>query len=186
MQPSPIKSAEPLETVTLIPMGAARLRIAAFPVIGDGPDAHEWPKPVEPDRRTTASHCWDSDSVKATCDAMLPRSSNDQSIPRMTWWDHRGSEEWLRYDFPEPRKVSRTEVYWFDDTGRGQCRLPQAWSLEYLDGETWKPVRGSGTFGTEPDKFNRVDFEPVTAPAVRLKVQLQPEFSGGVLEWRVE
>ncbi len=33
LPPSPVKSNEPLETVTLIPMGAARLRIAAFPTI---------------------------------------------------------------------------------------------------------------------------------------------------------
>jgi hypothetical protein len=42
LQPSPVKSDEPLETVTLIPMGAARLRITAFPVIGQGEDAQEW------------------------------------------------------------------------------------------------------------------------------------------------
>jgi hypothetical protein len=40
LPPSPVKSEEPLETVTLIPMGAARLRVTAFPVIGEGPDAH--------------------------------------------------------------------------------------------------------------------------------------------------
>ena len=39
----PVRSAEPEEAVTLIPMGAARLRITAFPVIGDGPDAKNWP-----------------------------------------------------------------------------------------------------------------------------------------------
>ena len=42
MQPNPVKSEEPIETVTLIPMGCARLRISAFPVIGTGPTAHEW------------------------------------------------------------------------------------------------------------------------------------------------
>ncbi|MBN1508241.1 MAG: glycoside hydrolase family 127 protein [Sedimentisphaerales bacterium] len=42
VQPSPIKSDEPVEAVTLIPMGAARLRISAFPWIGEGPDAREW------------------------------------------------------------------------------------------------------------------------------------------------
>jgi len=35
LQPSPVKSDEPAETVTLIPMGCARLRIASFPTIGD-------------------------------------------------------------------------------------------------------------------------------------------------------
>lgn len=38
----PVKSDQPTETVTLIPMGAARLRISSFPVIGSGSDAHEW------------------------------------------------------------------------------------------------------------------------------------------------
>jgi hypothetical protein len=39
----PVKSEEPNEPVTLIPMGAARLRISAFPVVSNSPDAHEWP-----------------------------------------------------------------------------------------------------------------------------------------------
>jgi len=45
LQQSPAKSDEPTETVTLIPMGAARLRISAFPTIGSGPDAHPWTTP---------------------------------------------------------------------------------------------------------------------------------------------
>lgn len=40
--PSPIRSDEPLETLTLIPLGCARLRIACFPVIGRGSDARPW------------------------------------------------------------------------------------------------------------------------------------------------
>jgi hypothetical protein len=42
LQPSPVRSSEAIEKVRLIPMGAARLRITSFPVIGDGPDAHDW------------------------------------------------------------------------------------------------------------------------------------------------
>jgi len=42
LQPSPVTSDQPTESVTLIPMGAARLRITAFPVIGNGKDAREW------------------------------------------------------------------------------------------------------------------------------------------------
>ena len=42
LQSSPVKSDQPTETVTLIPMGAARLRITTFPVIGQGTDAQDW------------------------------------------------------------------------------------------------------------------------------------------------
>lgn len=39
---SPVKSVEPVEQITLVPMGCQRLRISAFPTIGTGPDAVEW------------------------------------------------------------------------------------------------------------------------------------------------
>jgi DUF1680 family protein len=47
LQQSPARSEEPVETVTLIPMGAARLRISAFPTVGSGPSAHDWVAPTE-------------------------------------------------------------------------------------------------------------------------------------------
>jgi Beta-L-arabinofuranosidase, GH127 len=50
LQWSPIRSQEPEEWVTLIPMGAARLRITAFPQIGNGPDAHDW-RPEDLEKR---------------------------------------------------------------------------------------------------------------------------------------
>lgn len=45
LQDSPVRSDQPVESVVLIPMGAARLRISAFPVIGSGVDAHLWKAP---------------------------------------------------------------------------------------------------------------------------------------------
>lgn len=42
VQMSPVKSTEPIEQITLVPMGCQRLRISAFPQIGTGPDAVEW------------------------------------------------------------------------------------------------------------------------------------------------
>lgn len=128
---------------------------------------------------------WSHDSVEAMIDGLEPKNSNDHSIPRFTWWDHLGSAEWVQYDFDKPRKVSAVEVYWFDDSGVGRCRVPASWKLLYRDNETWKPVTGASEFGTKVDTFNRVSFTPVEASALRIEVQLQTDFSGGILEWKV-
>ena len=42
LQDSPVRSDEPVEIVELVPMGAARLRISSFPVIGESQNANEW------------------------------------------------------------------------------------------------------------------------------------------------
>jgi hypothetical protein len=188
LQQSPARSAEPVEQITLIPMGAARLRISAFPVIGSGPDAHEWtalPKPRPSLYRASASHCFENDTVEALGDGLEPANSNDQSIPRFTWWDHRGTSEWAQYDLGQPRKVSGVSVYWFDDTGAGQCRLPQSWRLLYKQGDAWQAVKAAADFGAKRDAWNMVKFDAVETTALRLEVQLQPNFSGGILEWKV-
>ncbi|MGQ9575452.1 MAG: beta-L-arabinofuranosidase domain-containing protein [Thermoguttaceae bacterium] len=182
---SPIRSDEPIETVRLIPMGCARLRIASFPVIGTGPTARQWTEPAQTGRHA-ASHCFERDTVDALSDGLLPRSSGDQSIPRFTWWPRRGTSEWVSWQFDQPKTVSEVEVYWFDDTGRGHCRLPRSWRLEWLDGQSWRPVAPEGPYAAAPDTFNRVRFTPVTAKQVRLVVELQPEFSAGILEWRIK
>jgi hypothetical protein len=188
LQPSPAKSREPVEEVTLIPMGAARLRIASFPTIGRGANAHDW---VEPPRtkpathKATASHCFESDTVDALSDGLEPTSSNDHSIPRFTWWPRKGSTEWVQYDFAQPRKVSRVSVYWFDDTGVGSCRVPQAWRLLYKAGDEWKAVEGADDFTVNKDAWNRARFPAITTTALRIEAQLQPEVSGGILEWKV-
>jgi len=134
----------------------------------------------------TASYCWHSDSVEACFDGRTPQNSNDLSIPRLTWWNHKGTAEWVERRFEEPRSISAVAVYWFDDTGSGGCRVPQTWRLSYKDGNEWKPVTGPSTYGTQVDQFNNVTFDPVETTALRIDVQLQPKWSGGILEWRVE
>jgi DUF1680 family protein len=132
------------------------------------------------------SHVNPSDTLAALNDGVLPKGSNDHSIPRMTWWDHRGTTEWVSYRYARARKVSSAAVYWFDDTGRGACRVPATWRLLWLDGKAWKPVKlaEGSSYGTALDKFNKVAFEPVTTRELKLEVKLKTDLSGGILEWQ--
>jgi hypothetical protein len=135
----------------------------------------------------SASHCWQNDTVSALNDQIEPAASDDAKIPRFTWWDHRGTKEWVQYDFDHPTKVSAVEVYWWDERRiNAHCRVPQSWRLLYPSGDAWKPVTGASAYSAEMDRFNRVTFDPVETKALGLEVQLQPEWSGGILEWRVE
>ena len=183
LQDSPAVSTEPTETIKLVPLGSARLRISAFPTIGNGPDATKWTKPFKYNPK--ASQCWGSDSVAAMCDQNIPSSSKDSSIPRMTFWDHKGSSEWVQYTFEEPMSVSKVSVYWFDDTGAGECRIPSSWKLQYLSNDTWKDIKTFDSFGIAADKFNTVNFNEITTTSLRIIVQLQENYSGGILEWQV-
>jgi hypothetical protein len=121
-------------------------------------------------------------------DGWEPKKSADTSLPRFTWWDRKGREEWVQHEFDAPRKVSSTKVYWFDDGPlKGGCRVPKSWKVLYRDpGGNWQPVKARGEYGVEPDKYNAVAFEPVETTGVRLQVQLRPDYSGGILEWRTE
>jgi len=136
-----------------------------------------------------------STSKVATSGGQNPRAINDQAEPQSSrdasnsffhWWPKKGTTEWVELFFQNPSSVSETEVYWFDDTGTGQCRVPKAWRVLYKDGEAWKPVETSGSYGVDKDRYNKVMFKPVKTSALRLEVTLQPEWSTGIQEWKVK
>ena len=132
--------------------------------------------------KVTVSHGGD---VRALTDQLEPRSSIDHSNPFFHWWPRKGTEEWVQYDFKEPTAVSSVDVYWFDDTGIGECRLPASWRLKAkVDGQ-WRDVPNPSGYGVEKDKYNRTSFDPVKAEGLRLEVQLPEKFSAGIHEWRV-
>jgi DUF1680 family protein len=137
--------------------------------------------------RVRASHVNATDTLEDLNDGVKPKASGDHEIRRMTWWDHKGTEEWVSYQFSQPREVSSVAVYWFDDTGRGACRVPAEWRLVWRDGGEWKPVRltSGSKYETALDQYNRVTFEPVTARELKVEVKLKPGFSGGILKMTV-
>ncbi len=118
-------------------------------------------------------------------DGVEPQRSGEQPAALCHWWPHKGSGEWVQYTWPQPQSIEGSRVYWFDDTGRGACRLPAAWHIEYLDGETWRPVEPLGDYPIALDRWCEVRFAPVRTTALRLCVRLQPEWAAGAHEWTV-
>jgi hypothetical protein len=184
LQSSPTISSQPTQSLTLVPMGSARLRISAFPTIGTGTNAHAWsstpifwPVPV-------ASYCNPGDTVNALCDGIEPASSSDTSIQRFTWYNHFGTTEWVEYDYPVPVSVSSAAVYWYNDGGG--VRLPSSWELLYQDPfGNWAPVPNSSGYGTQLNSYNTVNFSSVSTRSLRLQAALSPGASAGILEWKV-
>ena len=121
----------------------------------------------------------------AVNDQWDPTDSGDRSKPYLHWWPNRGTLEWVQYDFAAPARVSEAEVYWYDDTGRGGCRVPASWRILYKSGGTWRPVANTTPYTAEKDKFNVVRFNPVRTTALRLEIQLPEKFASGVHEWRI-
>ena len=118
---------------------------------------------------------------------MEPANSDDHTIPRMTWWPHLGTREWVEIEFEKPKQVNTLAIYWFDDTGRGGgCRIPASWRLFYHRGMDWFPMETEDTFGVERDRYNEVRFTTIETDAFRIEVQLRKDFSGGILEVRID
>ncbi len=118
-------------------------------------------------------------------DGEEPSSSSD-AASYFDWWPKKGSTEWVQYAFEKAASVSQAEVYWFDDTGRGQVRVPASWRILYKSGEEWKPVENLEPYGTAKDTYNKVAFKPVMTDCLRLEVTMQPQWSAGIEEWKVK
>lgn len=125
-------------------------------------------------------------ALPAINDQQEPKNSNDRSVPYFHWWPDKDQWEFVQYDFDRPQTISKTKVYWFDDGPEGGCRIPDEWELLYLSGNIWKPVRAKTPYTVTKDGWDFLEFSPVRASAVKLKVKLNREYSTGIYEWVVE
>jgi hypothetical protein len=147
--------------------------------------ARPQPRPTLASRaRVTASKA--GRNTRAVNDQDEPRSSRDSSSSFFHWWPEKGSTEWIEYELEQPGTVSEAEVYWFDDTGSGECRPPASWRILYREGEDWKPVDATAPYEVATDRYNRVTFKPVATSRLRLEVTLQPQWSAGIQEWKLK
>ena len=185
LQPSPVRSDEPVETVTMVPMGCARLRMSALPVIGDGPEVKPWAECGEP----IGSWSEDEAILKTFADPREPKNSEDGSVGMFLMYSPTiaGTRQWVRMPFGEARTVSRAKTYWWTEHyEHGGVRVPASWQLFYKDGDAWKPVPNASAYGVAANQYNEVIFDPVKTTELKMEIQFQPGRCGSLIRWRVE
>ncbi len=154
-----------------LPTGEANVTPTPYPTIAMG-------------AKVTGSNA--SKWLGAINDDVEPRSSIAGGSS-FDWWPRFGTSEWIEYAFSKPTTVQESDLYWFDDTSRnGGVRVPASWKLFYKDGDAWKPVETTDSYGVEKDKWNKVTFKPVTTLGLRLECTAHEKISMDLQEWRVK
>jgi len=131
----------------------------------------------------STSYCSPWESIYALNDGYDPAHSNDRSHLVYGNWNNPGTTQWVQYDFPGSYTISRCDVYWFDDD-QG-IDLPASCAFKYWDGSNWVPVSNPQGLGVLGNQFNITTFTPVTTTRIRLEITAKPNYSTGILEWKV-
>ncbi len=142
------------------------------------------PPTITSESKVSASYI--HDQITAVNDQVNPKSSNDHEIPRLTFWDHKGTTEWVQYDFEEETTISHIHIYWFDDGPQGGCRIPETWRVLYLKKGKWKEISKHGEYPVLKDKFTSIEISSIKTKSLKLEIELQENFSGGILEWKLD
>ncbi|MGH2944769.1 MAG: Ig-like domain-containing protein [Solirubrobacteraceae bacterium] len=128
----------------------------------------------------SASYTSPWEDVEAINDGIEPPRSNDTQNPRWGTWPQEGTR-WAQLDWEHAVKVDSADVYFFDDNGG--VRVPASWRLQYWDGDAFVDVEDASAYGTAPNQYNEVTFDPVTTTRMRLVLE-SGQASVGLLEWK--
>lgn len=127
-----------------------------------------------------------SGTLNPIFDQIIPLYPGDRGPAAYSWWPAKHRWEFLEYDFEEPVKISKTKVYWFDDSPDGGCRIPAEWEILYLNENIWEPVKSYNKYQITKDAIDSLVFEPVITSSVKIKVLLPRNYSSGLYEWIIE
>ena len=126
-------------------------------------------------------------AASALNDRLVPKNENDRSVPYTRCWRQNDTAEWVSYQLPETSTVKSSTVYWYDDEPWGDCRVPESWSIYYLDKDgAWQPVTGADRYTTNKGIANTVNFDPVETTSLKLEFKIPADKSTGIFEWSVK
>ncbi len=142
------------------------------------------PATIASSSKISASHM--TSSIRAINDRLIPADENDRSVPYYHWWPVNNTTEWIVYELAAPTTVQSATLYWFDDEPWGECRVPTAWTLYYLDAQgLWLPVNNLNDYKAVKGAANTLEFTPVTTSALKLEVVQPEKYSCGIYEWEL-
>jgi hypothetical protein len=123
-----------------------------------------------------------------------PRSAARET-PRVALTGTSDGKSWIQCQWPEPRELSRTavyfavdrrsQVYWGPRIRGVDLAVPKSWRILYQDGDTWQPVEPMDPYTLRLDLPNEARFAPVKTRALRLEVECA-EAPCAVQEWWIE
>ncbi len=104
------------------------------------------------------------------------RKSNRPPQPR--------SAQWVQYEWKQPIRTAAIALYWWDYNNT--IRLPQAYRVEYWDGNSFVPVTNAIGSGLENNQYNTTRFDEITTTKLRLELDSADRYLATLTEWRVE
>ncbi len=133
--------------------------------------------------KVTASYISGNAQPDAINNGVEPKSSSEAANRLMHFWPHKGGSEWVAYTWEKPISVSSVKLYWFDDTGRGECRMPENWHIEALEGDSWVPIHA--TYPVVKDQWCEAKFPSIKTKALRLVVTQKAGWASGIRQWKI-
>jgi len=93
------------------------------------------------------------------------------------------STQWVQYNWLQPVTTGKIVVFWWNY--ENSVKLPQAYRIQYWDGNKFITVENASGLGLENNRYNITTFDPVQTTRLRLEADSVDRFLGTILEWMV-
>jgi hypothetical protein len=124
--------------------------------------------------------------TSATASQGDPAGAVDGFTINEPYWGSKGSgkpQDWLEVDLGSARPVDLVRLYFYNDRKIGGYSEPALYTVQYLDGTTWKDVPRQAREPVYPRaNLNEVRFRSVTAQKLRVLLTHRPGYSSGLKE----
>ena len=90
---------------------------------------------------------------------------------------------WLQYEWAQPVSTNEIAVYWWNYNNT--TRLPEAYRIQYWDGNNFVPVKNPVGLGLTNNQLNTTTFDEIKTTRIRIELDSADRGSATLLEWIV-